>query len=126
MPLEPLSEFVEVQMLGEEGFPVSSPALYWTYRFAELAQTDILASGHNLLQTNGMTSIVTSAVDVSGRTPTVHAVIAPVKIKDPPGPGPGLGTTAPPTFVIFFCAAGDGAKDVRDKLGQSWDKLKFL
>jgi len=69
---------------------------------------------------------VVSSVDVGGHTATVHAVVAPLKKHDPPSPGPGLGTTTPPTYIVVFVAAGSGAKGVRDGLVAAWDNLAFL
>ena len=72
------------------------------------------------MQKSGLSNIVVSSVDVAGRTTTVHAFIAPVQKENPPNP------SSPPTFMVFFVAAGDGAKNVRDALADAWDKLAFL
>lgn len=104
---------------------MSSPALYWDHRTVALSTNDCLNSAKGVMKSRGLTKITMTSKDVSGRTATVHASIGPVKKKDPPSPGPGLGTTAPPTQILFFVAAGDDAKDVLVGLLKAWDALKF-
>jgi hypothetical protein len=105
---------------------MSSPALYWNVRTISLSKSDILNAAKSVMQKKGMTDIRISEVDTAGRTPTVHAFVAPLKKKDPPSPGPGLGTTAPPTYIVVFTAAGADAKAVLDGLLAGWDALAFL
>jgi hypothetical protein len=105
---------------------MASPALYWTTRTVALAKQDILNGANVAMQNAGMTSIKVSSVDTAGRTPTVHSVVSPLHKKDPPSPGPGLGTTAPATYIVVFTSAGSGAKDTLAKLTAAWDDLNFL
>lgn len=103
-----------------------SPALYWHYQEVALARGDFFVLGKKIMQDQGLTNIKVSQNDVAGRTSTVHAVIAPIKKKDPPSPGPGLGTNAAATYILLFIAAGTDAKKVLDGLVKAWNKLKFL
>jgi hypothetical protein len=105
---------------------MASPALYWTYRIVQLDKSDCLSSAASVMKAKGLTSIKTTSMGVSGRTGTVHAAVGVVKIHDPPSPGPGLGTNAPPTQILFFVAAGADASKVNTDIVAAWDKLKFL
>lgn len=105
---------------------MSSPALYWNYRTALASKSDCLSAAKSVMNAKGLTNIQVSAADVSGRTATVHAAIGLIKKQDPPSPGGGLGTTAPPTYIVFFTVAGTNAKQVLQELVSAWEQLNFL
>jgi hypothetical protein len=105
---------------------MAGPALYWNARTATLAKSDILSAAKKIMQDKGMTNIKVSTNTTGGHTATTHASIGAVKKHDPPSPGPGLGTTTPPTYIVVFVAAGSDAKSVRDGLMAAWDDLTFL
>jgi len=100
---------------------MSSPALYWNWRSVviemvtvDVAKSDILSAAQTVMNAKGLTNITKSSKDVAGRTPTVHASIGPVLTK-----------STPATFIVFFVAAGQDAKNVLTGLVQQWDASPF-
>jgi hypothetical protein len=105
---------------------MSYPALYITTKVAELAKSDILTGAKKIMQDKGMADIKTTSDLVTGHTTTVRAAVVAVKKHNPPSPPPGLGTSTPPTYIIFFTAAGSDAKAVLEDLSARWNDLHWL
>jgi hypothetical protein len=105
---------------------MAAPALYYRLREMTFDKPGILSGVEKVMKDLGMTGVKRTQNETSGRTSNVHAFVAALHKKDPPSPGPGLGTTAPPTYTLVFVAAGSGAKEVVDKIVAGWDKLNFL
>jgi hypothetical protein len=74
-----------------------------------------------------LTNVAVSKVDVSGRTQTAHAFMAPKKIHDAPEEPPGQVTQpSGPTCLVVICAAGLDAHAIRDQLAATLDQYHDL
>jgi hypothetical protein len=96
---------------------MSSPALYWSAKSWKAigAPMDVLLlNAKKLMQQAGLTNVVQSSVDVSGRTVNTHAAITFIKH--------GTDVTA---IVMVAGSVGQEAKDVRAKLRAGLDKWTF-